>query len=231
MDNSVDNILPKERTDLEKYELIDKIKPEYYNRINELLEKKEDNYGSKIEELLSTMVQDPCTKVMFGRDQDMATMIAANDIWISEKENDEKNDIYSNVMNIEELYKKLREIKFQLWRIDFDSYEGAASNLVQTLEEYGCSVIMLRYMIHNYCIDKEYVASELAGRYLELGMVRWAYYLLVYLDELIPGDESILCSLIDIYMGLGKKDMAKECIKKIKNPGRLLEMMRVKYGL
>lgn len=160
----------------------------------------------------------------------MAYRIAMMQIYEREIGAEEKITILDIGNSAEEIIEKMIGLKFLLWRIEFAGDKQAKEAVVQFVHFNSITPDMLQYMIQTATADKAGMLLELADIFIEKGMLRYAFRMLEYLDELSPGNETVLCLLADLCGKAGNQERVGEYLERIENPGRLAEGIRKKYG-
>ena len=90
---------------------------------------------------------------------------------------------------------------------------------------------MLLFTVKASSFDEIGQLMNLADIFIAARKFRYAFCILQQLDELNPGDETILCMLADLSGYIGNLQMASAYINKIANKGKLTEEIIKKYGL
>lgn len=160
----------------------------------------------------------------------MAYRIAMMQIYEREMESGEKITILDIGKSGKEIIDKLIELKFLLWRIEFAKDKQAENTLMEFIQYNHTTPDMLQYMIHTASADKAGMLLELTDIFIEKGMLRYAFRMLEYLNELAPGNETVLCMLADLCGNAHNLERAIGYLNQIENPGRLAEGIRKKYG-
>ncbi|WP_075721660.1 hypothetical protein [Roseburia sp. 499] len=160
----------------------------------------------------------------------MAYLIVIMQIYEREIQADEKVTILDIGKSTEEIKSKLIQLKFILWKIEFAKDEHGKELLLDFIRSNWITPDMLQYMVHTAVADKGGMLLELTDIFMEQNMFRYAFRMLEYLDELSPGNETVLCMLADLCGSVGNNQRAKEYLEKIETPGRLAEGIRRKYG-
>lgn len=160
----------------------------------------------------------------------MAYRIVIMQIYERETQAGEKVTILDIGTSGEEIKTKLIQLKFILWRIEFAKDEAGKKSLLDFIHSNGITPEMVKYMVYTTSADKGGMLLELTDIFMEQNMLRYAFRMLEYLDELSPGNETVLCMLADLCGSIGNSQRAKEYLEKIENPGRLAEGIRRKYG-
>lgn len=160
----------------------------------------------------------------------MAYLIAVMQIYEREVQNGEKVTILDSGTSSEEIVSKLIQLKFILWKIEFAKDEQWKELLLNFIRSNGTTPDMLQYVVQTAVADKGEVLSELTDVFIEQNMLRYAFRMLLYLDELFSGDETVLCMLAELSGRVGNHQRAVEYLGRIENPGKMTEGIRRKYG-
>lgn len=198
-------------------------------------------YLEKIEKVLKTGTREAREELLtIFRDKDfietyksetrMAYFIVIMQIYEREVEAEETRTILDIGGSYEELKKKFLELKFALWRIEFVKDLQAQELLLEYIYSNRITPIMLQFMVYTVSADKVEVLMQLSDIFMEQNMFRYAFCMLEYLDELLPGNETVLCILADLCGKAGRTEQAAEYLNKIEEPGRMTEGIRKKYG-
>lgn len=160
----------------------------------------------------------------------IAYMIVIMQIYEREVQGGEKRTILDMGDSYEKLRSKLFELKFILWRIEFAKDVMAKELLLEFIRTNQATPDMIQYIVHTSTVDKMKVLVELSDVFIAQNMLRYAFRMLEYLDDLDSGNEMVLCLLAELCGRVGKYERAGEYLDKIKNPGMMTERIRKKYG-
>lgn len=166
----------------------------------------------------------------YKTENDFAYMIVIMQIYENEKGAGEEKTILDLGKGRKEIIEELQKMKFILWRIEFAKDVGAKDVIVEFIKQKQATPEMLRYVIHTSVYDKQRIVLELADLFIEQNMFRYAFRMLEYAEELSPGNEEVLCILAQLCICVGSTKRAGEYLDQIKNPGKLTEGIRKKYG-
>ncbi len=193
--------------------------PAFREHINHVLKKgdREEFTG-----LLSS--KEFCAK--FEGVTDMAYMMLVNQIYQEEMEAHVKYTVLDGKGSIDEIMSFIQDIKFGLWRLEFDAEDRAGSCLLELVHRQHISGCLLKYAVHVAGMDKVGLLTRLAALFLEHNMPGMAFSMLKYADELCPGTEEILCTMADLCLKAGKKEEAAYCLKRVGHPTQITEMFR-----
>lgn len=193
--------------------------PKYYRQINSLLKE-----GDK--ENLSIMLssEEFCSK--FETVTDMAYMVLVNQIYQEELKEHATRTILDGFDSIEGILAFIQEIKFRLWRVEFDMEDDAGEQFMKLVDRYQMSNCLLKYMVHVAGMDKVKLLLKLSIMFLDRNMISKAFALLKYADELSPGTEEILCTMANLCLQVGKKSEALYCLQQVNEPTKLTETFR-----
>ena len=157
---------------------------------------------------------------------DMMYMILVNQIYQEELENHTEYTVLDGQGSIEEMMSFIQEIKFSLWRLEFETEELAGKQLIELIRKKHISSYLLKYAVHVAAMDKVGLLGHLAALFLEENMPGMAFSMLKYADELCPGTEEILCTMADLCLQAGKKEEAIYCLQQVKQPTVITERFR-----
>lgn len=188
-------------------------------------------YKAYINTLLSTGDRETLSKVLSSEKvvleirciTDIAYMVLANQIFQQEVAEHAERTVLDGHTNMDEVVAFIRELRFRIWRMEFHIDENEDLKLVNYIRENKISSYFLKYIIHIAGMDKIQTLKRLAKRFLEYHMFGYAFAMLKYADELSPGSEEILCTMAELCMQAGKKEIAVQCVGRIKNPSQLTE--------
>lgn len=161
---------------------------------------------------------------------EMAYLIVIMQIYEREVQSGEVRSILDMGKSGEEIRSKLIQLKFILWKIEFAKDEQGKEMLLNFIRSNQITPDMVQYMVHTAAADKARMILELTDIFMEQNMLRYASRLLEYLNELSPGNETVLCMLAELCGSAGNSRQAMEYLERIENPGRLTEGLRKKYG-
>ena len=145
----------------------------------------------------------------------MAQMYVVMNIYQREKEAGITEHILAKGRTIEELQEYLQEIKFMLYRLDFEVDEQTESELVEFLKENKTTTIALELILVTNTIRLMNVVLKLENVFQRNGMLKEYYFILDFIDKRWPGNWRILYSQAQFYEMLGRRKDAQVCLKKI----------------
>lgn len=207
----------------------------YKQQEQEVLEKIEQNLALGTQEArteLLTMFRNQEFTEIYKTRNALAYMIVIMQVYEKEIQAGEKETILDMGRSRQELKEKYVELKFILWRIDFVKDESGKEMLLDFIRKNHATPYMIRRVIDTsvFRTHQEQMLIKLSDIFIEQNMLRYAFHMLEYLDELSPGNEEILCMLAELMGSAGKQAQAAEYLDRVKNPGGLTERMREKYG-
>lgn len=203
--------------------------------------KKQEVYMTEIEQKLSEGTQkdrEELLKLFQNKEfieickteNDIAYMIVVMQIYENEKRAGTKRCILDMGKGSREIKSRLQELKFILWRMEFSIGIQAKEMLLSFIRDNQPTAEMIQYIVHTSVNHKPQMLIKLADIFIEQNRLSYAFQMMEYAEELLPGDEEILCILAQLCMCVGKQVRAVEYLNKIKNPGELAEGIRRKYG-
>ncbi len=193
--------------------------PSYTARVNQLL-KERDREG------LTALLCDPEFHDKFESVTDMAYMMLAHQIYLEEVQEGVAWTVLDGHDSIEEVVDFLQEIRFGLWRLEFEMDEEAGPRLLELLLQNQVSTRLLKYIVHVAGMDKVGLLGRLAELFLNHNRMAMGFAMLKYADELQPGTEEILCTMADLCLQAGKKEEALLCLEQVKWPTQITEAFR-----
>lgn len=196
----------------------------------ELIEQKLAEGTQEARKSLLQLFRDKKFMEIYQSRNDIAYMMVIMKIYEAEVCNQEPRTILDMETSMDELRKKYIELKFILWRLEFEKDKDAKEKLIDYIHTNHATPDMIKQMIFNSVFNKGEVLVKLADIFLEYSMLRYAFSMLDYLNELLPGDEEILCMLAELCGCTGKFAKVKEYLEQIKEPGEMTERIRKKYG-
>ena len=221
---------------------------EEYIKEEELEEKKwywnneeaEKRYISEIEQRLESGTKEDKDKLLeifqdkafieaYKSRNELAYMIVIMQIYKREIQSEEVRTILDMGKRIEEIKSKLLQLKFILWRLEFAKDIQGRELLIEFIRINQATPSMIEHTVLTSVNDKAGTLAELADIFLEQKMIRYAFGMLGYMNELQPENEEILCMLAELCGGVGNRQKAGEYLDRIKNPGKLAEGIRKKY--
>lgn len=207
----------------------------YKQQEQEVLEKIEQNLALGTQEAraeLLTMFRNQEFTEIYKTRNALAYMIVIMQVYEKEIQAGEKETILDMGRSCQELKEKYVELKFILWRIDFVKDESGKEMLLDFIRKNHATPYMIRRVIDTsvFQTHQEQMLIKLSDIFIEQNMLRYAFHMLEYLDELSPGNEEILCMLAELMGSAGKQAQAAEYLDRVKKPGGLTERMREKYG-
>lgn len=152
-------------------------KKDYELYINSLL--RENTEQSK-QELLDLFANEEFRKKGMLEDTRLGYMYIAICIYRAEKAAHIEENILTNVESLGEICDLICDIKFLLWRVEFQTESEALTQVVNRIEEEKLSVIAVDYIIRTACFDKKNVLLKLCECYIRLNKEDIAFEMLKY---------------------------------------------------
>ena len=152
-------------------------KKDYVRYINSLLN---ENTEQSKQELLDLFADEEFRKNDMLEDTRMGYMYIAICIYREEKAAHIEENILMNVDSLGEICDLICDIKFLLWRIEFQTESKALMQAVNRIEEVKLSVIAVEYIIRTACFDKKNVLLKLCECYIRLNKEDKAFQMLKY---------------------------------------------------
>lgn len=152
-------------------------KKDYELYINSLL--RENTEQSK-QELLDLFANEEFRKNDMLEDTRLGYVYIAICIYRAEKAAHIEENILTNVESLGGIYDLICDIKFLLWRVEFQTESEALTQVVNRIEEEKLSVIAVEYIIRTACFDKKNVLLKLCECYIRLNKEEKAIEMLKY---------------------------------------------------
>ena len=152
-------------------------KKDYVRYINSLLN---ENTEQSKQELLDLFADEEFRKNDMLEDTRMGYMYIAICIYREEKAAHIEENILMNVDSLGEICDLICDIKFLLWRIEFQTESKALMQAVNRIEEEKLSVIAVEYIIRTAFFDKKNVLLKLCECYIRLNKEDKAFQMLKY---------------------------------------------------
>lgn len=152
-------------------------KKDYELYINSFL--RENTEQSK-QELLELFAKEEFRKNDMLEDTRLGYMYIAICIYRAEKAAHIEENILMNVESLGEICDLICDIKFLLWRIEFQTESEALTQAINRIEEEKLSAIAVEYIIRTACFDKKNVLLKLCECYIRLNKEDKAFEMLKY---------------------------------------------------
>lgn len=152
-------------------------KKDYVRYINSLLRM---NTEQSKQELLELFADKEFRKKGMLEDTRLGYMYIAICIYRAEKAAHIEENILTNVDSLGEICNLIYDVKFLLWRIEFQTESEAVTQVVNRIEEEKLSVIAVDYIIRTACFDKKSVLLKLCECYIRLNKEDIAFEMLKY---------------------------------------------------
>ena len=152
-------------------------KKDYELYINSFL--RENTEQSK-QELLDLFANEEFRKNDMLEDTRLGYVYIAICIYRAEKAAHIEENILTNVESLGGIYDLICDIKFLLWRVEFQTESEALTQVVNRIEEEKLSVIAVEYIIRTACFDKKNVLLKLCECYIRLNKEEKAIEMLKY---------------------------------------------------
>ena len=152
-------------------------KKDYELYINSLL--RENTEQSK-QELLDLFANEEFRKNDMLEDTRLGYVYIAICIYRAEKAAHIEENILTNVESLGGIYDLICDIKFLLWRVEFQTESEALTQVVNRIEEEKLSVIAVEYSVRTACFDKKNVLLKLCECYIRLNKEEKAIEMLKY---------------------------------------------------
>lgn len=193
--------------------------PEKRRYINQLL-KDEDR------EAFSALLSDVEFREKFETVTDMAYMMLVNQIYQEEVAEGISHTVLDGRGSIDVIMSFIQQMKFGLWRLEFDMEETAGIQFMELIRRNQVSGCLLKYIVHVAGMNKVGILGKLAALFLEQNVLSMAFSMLKYANELCPGTEEILCTMAELCLQAGKKDEALYCLEQVEQPTQITESFR-----
>ena len=152
-------------------------KKDYELYINSLL--RENTEQSK-QELLDLFANEEFRKNDMLEDTRLGYVYIAICIYRAENAAHIEENILTNVESLGGIYDLICDIKFLLWRVEFQTESEALTQVVNRIEEEKLSVIAVEYIVRTACFDKKNVLLKLCECYIRLNKEEKAIEMLKY---------------------------------------------------
>lgn len=152
-------------------------KKDYVRYINSLLN---ENTEQSKQELSDLFADEEFRENDMLEDTRMGYMYIAICIYREEKAAHIEENILMNVDSLGEICDLICDIKFLLWRIEFQTESKALMQAVNRIEEEKLSVIAVEYIIRTAYFDKKNVLLKLCECYIRLNKEDKAFQMLKY---------------------------------------------------
>ncbi len=152
-------------------------KKDYVQYINSLLHK---NTEQSKQELFELFADKEFRKKGMLEDTRLGYMYIAICIYRAEKAAHIEENILTNVDSLGKICNLIYDMKFLLWRIEFQTESEAFTQVVNRIEEEKLSVIAVDYIIRTACFDKKNVLLKLCECYIRLNKEDIAFEMLKY---------------------------------------------------
>lgn len=152
-------------------------KRDYVRYINSLLC---ENTEQSKQELLDLFANEEFRKNDMLEDTKLGYMYIVICIYRAEKVAHIEENILTHVDSLGKICDLICDIKFLLWRIEFQTRSEALTQAVNRIEEEKLSVIAVEYIIRTACFDKKNVLLKLCECYIRLNKEDRAFEMLKY---------------------------------------------------
>lgn len=153
------------------------VKKDYVRYINSLLRK---NTEQSKQELLELFADKEFRKKGMLEDTRLGYMYIAICIYREEKAAHIEENILMNVDSLGEICNLIYDMKFLLWRIEFQTESEAVVQTVNRIEEERLSAMAVEYIISIVCFDKKNVLLKVCEHYIRLNNEQKAFEMLKY---------------------------------------------------
>ena len=157
-------------------------KKDYVRYINVLLRK---NTEQSKQELLELFADKEFRKKGMLEDTRLGYMYIAICIYRAEKAAHIEENILMNVDSLGGICNLIYDMKFLLWRIEFQTESEAVVQTVNRIEEERLSAMAVEYIISIVCFDKKDVLLKVCEHYIRLNNEQKAFEMLKYGRDII----------------------------------------------
>ena len=157
-------------------------KKDYVLYINSLLS---ENTEQSKQELLDLFADKEFIKNGMLEDTRLGYMYIAICIYRAEKAAHVEENILANVDSVDKICDLICDIKFLLWRIEFQTESGVLVQAVNRIEEERLSAIAVEHIISMVCFDKKNVLLKVCEYYIRLNNEHKAFEMLKYGRDII----------------------------------------------
>ncbi len=173
-----------ERSVFEDYRRMADITAGKKEEIESLLKGGKDNYP-----LIRAIIHENMN--IYKHNNDFAEIAQLVQIYSVEADNDMENMIFDISPDLSELIYILRQLKYMLFRVEFDKITDGGDELCELIGRYKLSLAALDNMVGWCCNNQGKVYVTLVGIFLKHGMFEYAEYAMDCAETMNPGNESI----------------------------------------
>ena len=212
--------LSQEEVENEKHIRYDKLWEEQIVRIQHLF----DANDEAARQGLLTIFQDEEFVSLCRFNQLYVTAFLLMEIYQEELNHQEPRTILDCGAGYAELDDLITDLKYLLLRIEFTGTENDELFLDYILNR-GISKYAVAKLVQYMSLDTYAVYRKLASLFLNREKIAYTLVMLTACDEQKPGLEENLILMAQIYMMVGKKEIAKQCLDKINNPSKEVDIV------
>lgn len=145
----------------------------------------------------------------------VAGMYVVMQIYEREMESGIAHSILEQGNTVEELLKYLEELKFILYRVDFDVDKESEQELIMFLKQHNTSVVTVEIMMTTVVMRPLQMALKLESLFEWNLMYTEQFMMQNFINQRWPGNYRILQKQAELYLKTGHGEYAGECLMKI----------------
>lgn len=145
----------------------------------------------------------------------VAEMYIIMKIYEKELKDGIENGILEQGNTVEELRRYLQELKFILYRVDFDIDKESEDELLFFLKQHNTSMATLEIMSTTVVMRPIHMMLKLENIFKRKDMYREKFVIDNFINQRWPGNYRILYEQAEICKKVGREEYARECLLKI----------------
>ena len=156
---------------------------------------------------------------------EMSYLLLAASVYRAELAESVSVTVLNGRASVEEIAFAFRELRFCLWRLEFE-LEGAEHAFLEWVEKNRASAVFLRYGVQVAGMEKAGLLRRMAALFLGHGSPGMALAMLNAAIQLQPGNEAILCMMAEVCLRAGENIKALYCLDMVQYPTQMTASYR-----
>ncbi len=145
----------------------------------------------------------------------VAGMYVIMQIYEREVESGKEDGILEQGGTVEELQRYIEELKFILYRIDFDIDTESSNELVRFLKQHKTSMVTLETMMTTVVMRPLQMSLKLEKLFEQNKMYSEQFVMQNFINQRWPGNRRIIKKQAEMYLKANHDEYAKECLTNI----------------
>lgn len=185
--------------------------PEVIKKMNRLLQEGTEESRGKLHD----MFLDKSFFEHYKQTDDAAIMYVVMQIYEREQKSGITSGILEQGKDVEQLQKYMQNLKFMLYRVDFEIDAEVGEELLMFIKQHNVSTIVLETMMTTVAMRPLLLALKLEQLFEQNLMYKELFFIYNFINQRYPGNYRVLRKQAELYLRTGYKEEARECLGQI----------------